>query len=683
MTVDREAGSASRPAEGGPAGQSAQNWRTVLSRESTPGPQDVSEWFRAKGVTVTAVTLMAIELVWMAALLAHSYFEQDDYHSLDWALTHGFTWSYLMRVESGHMLPLGYAIIWVMARVSLYNWPLAWLSILAFLVAACLALLRMLRTLFGNRPTILVPFLVYVFSPLALAAIAWGMLAFEVLPLELALFMAVDAHVRYLRSGRLRHVLAAAGWLLLGLAAMDKGALVPLVLFALTSAFFVEGRWAVAAIRALRRYWLAWVLYGGLAAGYSVIFAIQLRGSAVQPAAPGAASFTSLASTMVGSTLIPGALGGPWRWLPFGFAVANPPAALQQLSWAVAALIVLASCWYRTRAWRAWAILFGWVLAADILPIALGRLGLLPASLLGLESRYVTDATPMLALCVGLAFLPLEGEQGGYRFQLPVAAPAGPGAWASRAGPGVARAATGLVLAVFLAGSFWSLQALEAMTHTAAARSYIATARVAVARAPRGTLIVDGPTPATIMDPAFFFREGYTSQVIGPLARSEPGRHLSWALSPHGALRGVMIFDPQGRLRPAVLAGPSSVPRPHGQRCWSLTAAGASIPLPRPLFRWSWTVRLDYSGPAAVLALRFGEKWADARLPAGAHAFYVPLVGEGTQLTVRQLGPAPSLPGTTHSRAGTRPAQCLASVTVGTWQPAPSGQAVPMVPVSG
>ena len=61
--------------------------------------------------------------------------------------------------------------------------------------------------------------------------------------------MAVDAHVRYLRGGRFRSALAAAGWLLLGMAAVDKGAVIPLLLFALTSAFFVEGRWAVAAVQ--------------------------------------------------------------------------------------------------------------------------------------------------------------------------------------------------------------------------------------------------------------------------------------------------------------------------------------------------------------------------------------------------------------------------------------------------
>src|SRR5262249_39270046 len=162
----------------------------------------------------------------------------------------------------------------------------------------------------------------------------------------------VDAHVRYLRGGRFRSALAAAGWLLLGLAAMDKGAVVPLLLFALTSGFFVEGSWAVAAVPAGRRDWRAGGLYRTLPARERVVFAIRLLGSGSPAASPGAASLADFASTLVGTTLVPGLLGGPWRWLSFGSVMTNPPVALQQLSWAVAALVVIVSCAYRRRAWR-------------------------------------------------------------------------------------------------------------------------------------------------------------------------------------------------------------------------------------------------------------------------------------------------------------------------------------------
>jgi hypothetical protein len=670
------------------------NWRARLQQDERPEPQDAPDWLRKNGVTAAALTLIAIQLVWMAVLLAHSYFRQDDFRYLDRALANGLNWSYLMWVDAGHLLPLGFAVAWAMARISLYNWPLTSLFILALMAATCLALLRMLRTVFGNRPAILIPLTVFVFSPLSLAAVTWWAVALEILPLELAIFMTVDAHVRYLRGGRFRSALAAAGWLLLGMAAMDKGVVVPLLLFALTSAFFVEGRWAVAAVRAVRRYWRAWALYGALLAGYGVVLAIRLLGSGAPAASPGAASLANFASTLVETTLVPGLLGGPWRWLSFGSVMADPPVALQQLSWAAAALVVIASCAYRRRAWRAWAILSGWVLAADIAPIAIGRLsagGTGFATLAGLQARYVTDTAAVFALCLGLAFLPVAGETGVSRFRLPAEVPAATGRAIARS----AQAVIAAVLAIFLAGSFWSLQSLERISRTGAARSYIATARAAIAQAPRGAVIVDTPTPAMIMNPYFFRPWGNTSYVIGAMARGDPARHLSWSASPYGVAPGLMIFDVQGRLRRAVIAGPSSGPPPSGQHCWGVTSAGTGIPLHASLFRWPWTVRLDYTGPAAVLALRFGEsvrsggKWAAVTLPAGAHAIYVPLAGAGNEITVRLAGTAPAVPGSapvlgsTPVPAGIAPAMCLTGVTVGTWQPAPSGPAFPAEPVPG
>lgn len=690
-------------------------WSAPRPAEERPEPRDAAGWARDNGVTLGAVTLIVIQLLWMGTLLARSYFRQDDYFNFDRALSSGLTWKYLMLLSAGHMAPLGFGISWVLARLALYNWPLICIVILALVAAACVALLRVLRTLFGDRPAILIPLAVYLFCPLALAAVDWWSVAVQTLPLELSIFMAVDAHVRYLRGGRMRTAVAAAGWLLLGMATAQKGAVTPLLLFALTSAFFVEGRWIAAASVALRRYWRAWVLYGVLLAGYCALFFSRLPSSTTPATAPGPVGrVISFVSTLVGTTMVPGALGGPWHWAVIGdgYAQASPPAALQQLSWGLALLIVLASCIYRVRAWRAWAIIAGWIAAADVIPVVIGRLGAEQPALLGLQARYVTDAVSVLALCLGFAFLPLAGDEGGYRFRRPAWASPGagtpasgtPGISAPGAGtpgtagapddrapddggvpddgapgsaapvlrplPPAARNATLVLLALFLAGSFWSLQALEGITNTRAARSYIATARIAVAKAPRGALIVDGPTPAFIMDPYLFYLTGYTSRVIGAMARAYPAKHLTWTTSPHGGItRTVMIFDAQGRLRPAALAGVASGP-PRGRRCWKLTGAGTPIPLPRSLFRWSWTLRLNYSGPATLLTVSFGGNQAQAALPAGTHAVYVPLAaGSGKAVTVTQPSPAPS--------------QCLSGVTVGTWHAVPSGRPIPAAPVAG
>ena len=590
----------------------------------------------------------------MGNLLAHSYFRQDDFSYLYRGLDSGFGWKYLMWEDAGHLQPLGMALAWVLARISLYNWPLTCIITLLLLAAVCFAMLRTLRTLFGNRPAILVLLAVFLFSPLQLAGISWWSVVINVLPLELGLLMAVDAHVRYLRDGRRRNAVAAAGWLLAALAASDKAVVVPLLLFGLTAAFFVPGRLPAAVVKAAVRYWRLWLVYGVLLAAWVAVYVSQGSGSTVRP--DSASDVLNFVSTFTGTTLLPAVLGGPWRWSTIGYDIVSPPAALQQLSWAVAIVAVVVSCARRVRAWRAWAILAGWIVAADIVPVVLGRLGNLPASLEAAQTRYLMDATPVLALCFGLAFLPMAGpsmaEPDVIRFRVPAA-----------------RSAVLLVLGVFLVGSFWSLQAFESLNKAAAtaARSYIATARMAVADAPRGTLIVDGPTPASVMDPGIFGRYGYTSLVIGAIARGESAKHLSWTGSPRGVTGNLMIFNGLGQLLPVTMQGPFSAPPPPGQSCWNVTTTATQIPLTGPLFRWVWTARVDYSGSSSVLQFRFGENWTDVALPAGTHTAYIPVTGEGHEVSVRLTQPESAL--------------CITGMRVGLLAPGQASQAIPAVPV--
>lgn len=712
----------------------ARTWWAHPQQEARPEPRDPADWLRANGVTLAAVILIVIQLWLKAALLAHSYFKQDDFRFLDRALANGFSWHYLMWVEAGHLLPVGFALAWLLARASLYNWPLTCAVTLLILAATCFAMLAMLRTVFGNRPAILIPLTLYLFGPLSLAGLDWWAVSLEVLPLELAIFMTIRAHVRYLRTGRLRSAAAATGWLAFGMASMVKGAVIPLLLLALTAAFFMTApgpdgqpaprHLAAATLRALTRYWRAWLIYAALLAAYCAVFFVQLPTSSSQPTPPtSAGQVASFTSTLFSTSLLPGAVGGPWRWWAVGYAQAGPPAALQQLSWVVAAAVVAASCIYRVRAWRSWAILLGWIVLADIVPVILGRMGTEPGSLLGIQTRYLTDATPILALCTGLAFLPVAGEQHPYRFRFPAvrpavmappdgaaaadqATPADPAVAADApatspsgptgvlAGPAAGRwlrTAVVVLMAAFLAGSFWSLQSLESVTKPAAVRDYIETAQIAVAHAPVGTLIVNAAVPATVMDPAYFWRQGYTSQVIGAIARGEPGRRLNWTLSPRGVIPSLMMFNQQGQLSPVAVAGPSSVPppqprprpQPHGKHargrhraapapvnhCWTATAAGIRVPLNGSLYRWPWTTRMDYTGPASELAVSFGAGWQTVTLPAGQHSVYVPTVGSGGAIGVRLLS------------AG--PAACITNVTVGSLQPDATAQAIPPTPASG
>ena len=576
-------------------------------------------------------------------------------------------------------MPAGLAIIWVLARASLYNWLLASAVIMVLAAAASLALLRALLTLFGGRPGILVPLTLYLFAPLSVGTVAWPSAAVKILPLELALFLAVDAHVRYVRAPRLRTAVAAACWLLIGLASADQGAVVPLLLFAITAAFLrpateAPARWAEAAWQALTRYPRIWLLYGMLLAAYCAVFFTQLSQSGA--ALPGPGQTTSLyrfAGTMIGVNAVPGMLGGPWHWVASGYAQAGPPAALEYASWVLAAVVIAASVVRRRGAWPAWAILLGWIVIADIVPIAVEGFGGLSPTTLGADTGYLADATAVLALCAGLAFLsalplidpplsppPLTGS--------PLPLPALPARPISLV---VVRAIAPAAFIAFLAGSAVSLPAFVSATPSTAARSYLATARAAIADAPPATMVIDGPVPASVMSADFFAAQATTARVIGPLAGAGARARLSWVTEPSGVLARPMMFDPSGRLRPLAVAGPSSVPPPAG-RCWTVTSAGTSIELNGSLFRWQWIVRLSYSGPGGVLEIRFGGDSTVARVtvPSGQHDVYLPEEGQGRAVTARLLD----------SSAG---ALCVTSVTVGSPQPDLAGQAIPAEPVPG
>lgn len=349
---------------------------------------------------------------------------------------------------------------------------------------------------------------------------------------------------------------------------------------------------------------------------------------------------------------MPAALGGPWRWYAngdYGYVLQTP--VLTQLSWVVAAVIVIASLCLRRRGWHAWAILAGWVVLCDLLPVIFSRVGRSGGGLLGLDLQYLADSLPVLAICLGLAFWPVDGEQNAYRFALRAA--------------GVRRAAVCVLLGCFLAGSVWSARAYLTDTTSAPVSSYIATATAAVRRAPANTMVIPSPVPAAVMDPGIFGSSASTQQVIDPLAR---GR-LRWTTAPQGQIRNLMIFDSLGRLKAAAVQGPVSLPAPGGRPCWPVLATGTRIPLTGSLYSWTWTVQLWYSGPASTLQVQYGRAVHAVTVPAGSHDVYVPATGGGSALII-----------SSNSASGSAP-DCVSRLAVGSLQPSADAIPIPFYPV--
>jgi hypothetical protein len=341
-------------------------------------------------------------------------------------------------------------------------------------------------------------------------------------------------------------------------------------------------------------------------------------------------------------TLLTGAFGGPWHWFPIEsgvYALASPPTDLVWLSGLIAVGVVAASLLRRWIAWRAWAILCGWVLCADVVPIIVGRQTIGSAGLLGLETRYLAEAACVLAICVGLAFLPASGVR-----QTDTSTQRHGGQHGvARTDQGFRYAAAGLV-AMFVISSVWSVQAFESSTPgVRAVRSFMANAGQAVKSAPRGGLnILDQYMPQEIVTGADFgVPAAFESTVIGDLARGKLAGRLHWIKNlPSGTIDGLRMFGNDGQLYPAQVSGVYTVARKGPGTfgfCWPKKRDGVTVvKFPRTTSVYDWTLHLAYLWGAApsFVTVTYGKSVQQLAVLPGAHSGYLHVPTNVSSFTV-------------------------------------------------
>jgi hypothetical protein len=610
-------------------------------------------WLQSNPVLVIGLLLIAAQLGWKASLLGSSFFRLDDYYYLERASTTGLTWHYLLWVNAGHLNVVGAAIAWVVVRISPYNWTLACGVTLVLLGGTCVALLRMLQALFGDRPGILVLLLLYLLSPLSFPGLSWWTVTLEQLPLQLGIFCAVAAHVRFLRTRRYRHAAVSAAWMALAMLSGLQGAAVPLLLFAMTWAFFTRGTPARAVWTALRDHWRAWILYAALIAAYLPLYIIRLGLSSVTAQQVTLADALTAAGTLLRKAFVTGVFGGPWRWAFSGAtALANPPSVLIGVSAVLAILVVLASLMYAWQSWRAWALLAGWLLIADIAPAAAGQSSLASGGVPGLLTMYAWDASGILVLCLGLAFLsPVDS-----------AVATRPRRRLSR--PEFAAATT--MLAAVLVGSLWSFYDYPARSSVASARSYIATARLALKEAPSGTAIVDDPVPSDITG-GITGSAANASSVLSPLLPGAPGG-TQFVTQPEGTYDHLLEFDGFGRLVPSTVLGETSQPLPARKSCWPASDGLAAVSL-NSVVTNATTLRIGYyaTGSGKVI-VSFGSQSLTYQVQPGLNSAYFPVTGSLELVLIQHL-------------SGTMP--CVGDIQAGSLFPSTNGTGIPPLAVSG
>jgi len=399
----------------------------------------------------------------------------------------------------------------------------------------------------------------------------------------------------------------------------------------------------------------AWLLYALPIVGYLVAYATQLGSTTLGPSRPKSISGVfSFASTLLRDNFIPGALGGPWRWLGNGVeAVGNPPAPLAWVTWLVAAAVVIISIWYNPRAWRAWAILAAWLVAVDMVPVMLGRGSLAPGPILGLATRYIWDALGILTICLGLAFLSMLGE------------PA-----LRRPGPELRtylRPALAGVLTALVIGSVVSLSAYQPDPTAAAGKSYVATARVALADVPPGTVIVDEPVPEYVAGGVFFGPVGQASVMFASLISGQPGNRTRFIQQPDGTYANLMEFDGWGRLVAPAVSGIGNRRLPHKRSCWRVRGGTVNVPLQSVAANASMLSIGYLAGISSQVMVTFGGQSQPLNVVPGLKTAFLPVHGSGDSVAIQVI-------------SGDMP--CIGGATAGTLVPG-LGPAIPQFAIGG
>lgn len=600
------------------------------------GWPQVTDWLKRHQVFLLGLGLILIELIWKAKFLHHFYFRQDDFHFTELALQYGLTWKYLGYVGSGHLHPGVLLLVWILAKAAPYDWAAAtWMSLLLVAMAS-LACLRMLLTLLGNRLAVLIPLTLFLVTPLTFPDDSWWSSAIESLPLQVTIFLAVTSQVHYVRSGRFRHAVAAACWLVLGLAFFEKAVAIPVVLFAVTAGFLIDAPVMTSIRVTLGRYWRAWALYVLVVGGYLAVLLPALQNSTVKPKPTSLGTMVTFSWSLVRQTLLPSLLGGPWNWSQTGYnaiAYTQATASLIWLSAFAACAIIALSVIARGRAWRAWAILILWVLFADVVPMLLGRLATAGfAQILGLDTRYVADAAPVAALSVALAFWPVA--RGGRQAAAPGSQRAPHDHFAGPVWQVVGVALT----AVVVAGSFWSVNRYEKVTalYNYAGNVYLLHAKDSLAALPPGTVIADRPMNPVVMWNIYYLNYADQSVALAPMESSTTRRNVRWATHFDGTIVRLLMFDPYGNLVKANVAGVRAE-APPARGCAPVRHGVATLRFPKQSAPTTGILRIGYLAgphPGGTVTIGYGSSTLSLTPQKGLHSAYFSVSGSASEVTI-------------------------------------------------
>lgn len=550
-----------------------------------------------------------------------SWFYTDDYRFLHDARAEPFGWDYLARPFDNQFMPLGRALAYWVSHSGDVNWTLTATTVVAMQLIAGLACAWMLVTVFGARWGVLFPLALFLTSAVTMPALMWWSAALNQLPLQIVFFVAVGAWVRHLRGDGRRWLLLVLVALAVGLLAYVKTVLVFAVLAFLALAYFSSGSLPQRVLAGVRRYPLAVVAAGTLAAAFTLYYATQVPSIFQRPSWSLAGG---LADTMVGTAFGSGVVGGPWRWNrlnpPVGFV--DAPAWTVHAAWVLIAGLALVAALRRERTGRAWLLLAGYLAAAFAL--VLTSRAPVGGAAIGLEYRYLTDVLPVAVLVLGLVTLGVPGA---------------PGSSAPREQPLLtlvppARLTAVLAAAVCLGGLFSSVTYARIWHDDNPGADYTAAARDGL-RDQGPVDLADQVVPSQVV-PGFSAPYNTTRRLLPLLVDN--------ARFPAATSRLVVLDEDGTPSRALIDVATTSQPGPDRGCGWLLQAGSISVPLQGEAFDFTWWLRIAYlsSTSDSVIVDVAGER-TTAPLERGLNSLFVHVTGAFDRVTLSGLSPGTSL----------------------------------------
>ena len=568
---------------------------------------------RTNWVALTAVALIAVQLVIRAVLAFKGYFYWDDLILVGRAGTQNvFSPAYLFDDHDGHVMPAAFLIAGIITHLAPLNWVGPAVSLVVLQLLASLALLRALHVILGWRPVLLIPLTFALFTPLGIPGFAWWAAALNSLPMLAAMAWVTADAVLLVRTGNQRYAVTALLVFFGGLLFFEKAAVIPFVAFTITALLVHVADDNSAAKTVWQRGIRLWVGSLALTAAWIALYLVvvdQERWSRDLPMT------RDLLSRSITHGIVPGLAGGPWDWQRWAPASpwATPPITMMILGWLALAAVVLVSLIRKERIGLLWLAAIGYAIACQI-PIYLMRSSKFTALELAQTLRYFPDLVVVLAILAAVGFCAPNRERSRWLDASP------------------ARTAVTVTAAVaFLVSSLYSTATFTKVWQDNPAEPYLENAEAGLAEAYQTS---SAPMLDQEVDPFVLQRvaapENLASHMFA-LLHERPEFE--------GSTSQLRMLDNSGHVVDAKVTWVRFIARGPDPKCGYLIQPDFPVrtPLDGPLLPADWTAEINYlanSEGSMMLSLTEGP---EVKVPVhpGLNRVFVRLPGAGDAINIR------------------------------------------------